>query len=158
MFKNKIIKFTIIFLLLTGCSNSYKRSELSGNYKSITVDELNEKLEMKETFVLSISRTTCSHCIDFKKNVLESYISNHEINFYDILIDKISSVDSIYKIIKDHPYPSKFLTEDMDPEAIYTPAFYFIVDGEYKEMYLGAMDMDMFDGLIVKYKMDKAKN
>lgn len=151
----KIFSVLMLMFLLAGCMNqNYERSEAQGHYASITIEDLDDKIDNKEDFILAISRTTCSHCIHFKKEVLEAYISNHEINYYEILIDKIDDIQPIYKLLEEHPYPERFLTEDMDAKAIYTPLFYFIKDGEYQETYLGAMDVDAFDALIMKYQLD----
>lgn len=155
--KKRMVMF-LLTMLLAGCANNqYERSASQGHYASITTDNLNERLANKEDFVLAISRTTCSHCIHFKKDVLEDYINNHEINYYELVIDKLENIDPIYEIIAEHPYPERFLTEDMDPNAIYTPVFYFITDGEYQETYLGAMDTKTFDELIIKYQLDAKK-
>lgn len=155
--KKRMVIF-LLTMLVAGCTNNqYERSASQGNYTSITTDDLNEKLANKEDFVLAISRTTCSHCIRFKKDVLEGYINNHEINYYELVIDKLENIDPIYEIIAKHPYPERFMTEDMDPKSIYTPVFYFVTNGEYQETYLGAMDTETFDELIVKYQLDAKK-
>lgn len=152
------ISIFLLTFLLAGCTQKqYERSNAYGHYASITIDDLNQRLENKEDFVLAISRTTCSHCINFKKDVLEDYISNHEINYYELVIDNMKDIDPIYEIIVEHPYPDQFMTKDMDPNAIYTPLFYFVVDGEFQETYLGAMDTETFDELIMKHQLDAVK-
>lgn len=62
-----LILITIIFTL-TACGNK--------TYKEITYDELNTKLENKESFILFIGSDTCSACSNYKvtlNQVIEKY-------------------------------------------------------------------------------------
>ena len=52
----------------------------------INYEKLNEMIENKETFALCISRTTCSHCEDYKPK-LESFAKENNLNIYYIDID-----------------------------------------------------------------------
>lgn len=154
--KRKIFTLLLGLSLLCGCS-FYERSDNPGTYASITTEELDEKLNNQESFVLSISATYCSHCHNFKRDVLTDYLKDHEINYYNIVSDQLEDIGPVFEILKEHPYPQHALKNGMDPDMLYTPLFYFIKDGEFKDTYLGTMDEKTFDGYIVKYQLDKKK-
>ena len=55
--------------------------------EKINYEKVNELIEQEETFVLCISRTTCSHCDDFKPK-LKEVANDYNIKVYYIDIDK----------------------------------------------------------------------
>ena len=75
-----ILLFIVIVTLLFFNNNNGKLIEL-------TLDNVVEKLENKEDFILCISRTTCSHCYDYKPK-LESVAKEKNIDIYYIDVDK----------------------------------------------------------------------
>jgi predicted bacteriocin transport accessory protein len=52
-------------------------------------DEVVEKVENKESFVILFSQTTCTHCISYKPK-LEAVANEYEIEIYYIDIDLLS--------------------------------------------------------------------
>lgn len=83
--KNKKINLILLFILiicpiclfLTGCEK-----EDNKHLKLITYNELIEKKENKEDFILIISASTCSHCMSYKPKVKEVAKKNDIIVFY----------------------------------------------------------------------------
>ncbi len=81
-------KLSIIFLLLigitllTGCDKNNK-DEDNSNLVSITLSELEEKVENKETFILVITQKDCSHCAEYKP-VLEKVLKDYNITAYEL--------------------------------------------------------------------------
>lgn len=74
---------TILFsLLLTGCSKS--KELISVNY-----DELSKKIENKDSFVLYVGSSSCSHCADFKP-ILEKVINKYNLDVYYINMADLS--------------------------------------------------------------------
>ncbi len=78
-------KFIIILLcifIFCGCS-----------YKSFIVDtsldEIKEKVENKETFILYIGSKDCSHCAEFKPKI-EDVANEYKIKVYYIDISKLN--------------------------------------------------------------------
>ena len=64
--------------LLTACDkkDDDNKKEESEYLISLTLDELEEKVANKDSFILVITATDCSHCKEYKpilKNVLEEY-------------------------------------------------------------------------------------
>lgn len=74
----------IFCFLLTGCGNS-------NNYLvSIDMDELNQKIENEESFILEVMRTTCSACEAFEPK-LERVTAEYEVTVYQINTDEIDA-------------------------------------------------------------------
>lgn len=146
-----------MMMFVGGCSNkaNYERNTEQGRIEIVQFADMQEKMENKETFVMSFSQKNCSHCIAFRDEVLPDYIVDHGFTFYEVLLDIQEDMDPLYQFVKDHPNPDKFLSSDMDPESIYTPTFYFVENGEVKDIWVGEINYDEFDDLIVKYQLDK---
>ena len=58
------------------------------NYK-----ELHKKLDKKDSFILVVTRTDCSHCEAFKPK-LKTILSDNKIYAYEIATDKLSKDDA----------------------------------------------------------------
>lgn len=84
--KNKILLIAIIlFIALITILIINKPKE--GNLTSITYNEIKEKINNKEDFILIISQTTCSHCASYKPKV-ETVTKEYGIEVYYIDYDK----------------------------------------------------------------------
>ena len=79
----KKVYFAIILVigcfLFSGCSN----------IKEINLNELQSKLKNKETFILEVMRTNCSHCKSFGPK-FDEVLKQNKIKAYKIDIDKMS--------------------------------------------------------------------
>lgn len=58
----------------------------------LTYTELVNKINNKDSFVLCISRTTCSHCYDYKPK-LNEVAKEYKINIFYIDVDKYNEED-----------------------------------------------------------------
>lgn len=74
----------IIIIIFLAYSNQNKNKLIELN-----VDEVIEKIENKDTFVLCITQTTCQHCANYKPK-LEKISKEYNIEIYYIDIDKYS--------------------------------------------------------------------
>lgn len=155
--KKILIGLCCSFVLLTSGCSSYNRSTEPGTLKSAQLPEMEEKMANGDSFFMIFSQTNCSHCIKFKEEVLATYITNHEIEVFDVIFDKQDSMDPIFEFLKKNPNPKNMISEDMSETDPYTPTFYFIQDGVVKDIYIGAMDEKTFDGYIKKYQLDKVR-
>ena len=146
-----------MMFLVSGCGNqvNYERNTETGRVEIVQFADMQEKMDNQDTFVMAFSQTNCSHCIAFREEVLPDYIVDHGFTFYEVLLDIQDTMDPLYQFVKDHPNPSKFLTSTMDPESIYTPTFYFVENGEVKDIWIGEISYEEFDDLIIKYQLDK---
>lgn len=77
----KILTVLILVLLLTGCGKS--------NITSISYDELQNKIDNKDTFVLYVGSSSCSHCSAYKP-VLEKVLKKYNINIFYIDVGVLS--------------------------------------------------------------------
>jgi len=73
---------SFICIILTGCTNGKDLLEIS-------YDELATKIENKESFVLYVGSSECSHCADYKP-ILEKVIYEHKLDVYYINLAKLS--------------------------------------------------------------------
>ncbi len=80
----KIMLFTLVLFMITGCTKSYM--------KEISYKEYHKLLDNKETFVLEIMRTDCSACIDFKPKITE-FANEYKIEIKYINTDHLSDKD-----------------------------------------------------------------
>lgn len=83
--KKAIILGSICLVILIGAFIADR--VLSKSYfKELKFDEVIEKIENKDDFVLLISQTTCTHCISYKPK-LEEVANEYKINIYYIEVD-----------------------------------------------------------------------
>lgn len=87
--KNNTIIIISIVILIGIISFLIINNNLSNNLKKINYNEINTMLENKDSFVLCISRTTCTHCNSFKPK-LKEVANEKNITIYYIDIDKES--------------------------------------------------------------------
>ena len=108
------IGIIIVFILILGFLIINNILNKEGELKKITYNEIKEKINNKEDFVLIVSRTTCSHCISYKPKV-EQIAKKEKIIIYYIDYDEEKNQE-------------KLLTElNLDGS---TPITLFIKDGK----------------------------
>lgn len=115
--KKKIIIVSCIFIvvLIFGFIfiNTFNKKYMS----ELKYNELMEKVDKKESFILCISQTFCEHCKNFKPK-LEHVASNYKLMVYYIDVDLLSDDEK------------NSLKEKFNYSA--TPTTIFVVDGEEK--------------------------
>ena len=114
--KRIIIVFVACLILLISAlvADHY----LSKSYLiQINYNELMEKIEKKESFVLLISQTTCSHCMNYKPK-LKKVANKYEIEVYYIEFDLFSEDEK------------KKVKENFNFEG--TPQTIFVINGQEK--------------------------
>ena len=114
--KKNIIICIILFVI--GAGIGYSIFTIDNNLVKLNYNEIIEKLDNKENFVLCISRTTCIHCNNYKPK-LKRVASKYNIKIYYTDVDK---------------YTKKEL-EDFSSRISFdgsTPITLFIKDGEEK--------------------------
>ena len=82
MKKVLIIMMVVLSLTLTGCKKSKDLIEIS-------YDELREKIENKDSFVLYVGSSECSHCAEYRP-ILEKVIYKYSLDVYYINLAKLS--------------------------------------------------------------------
>ena len=104
----------ISILTLTGCNNG------SNYLKEVSLSELYNKVENKETFILELSQDGCGHCAAFNP-VFKEVLANYQITAYYLNIGKISENDYY-----------KFLEDFNNNESLGTPTVMFFTEGHEK--------------------------
>lgn len=90
-----ILLIAIISILIINSITTPKE----GEYKEITYTELKEKLKNKESFVLIVSQSTCSHCATYKPKI-KIIAEDYRIKAYYIDIDLEKNKDEFLKEFK----------------------------------------------------------
>lgn len=149
----RILKLCSIFgmiMLLTACISSYERDTASGKIVEITVDEMQEMIENKESFPIVFTQTTCSHCIEFKE-MLDGYLLNHNVVLYDVVLDKTPA---------DQRKAELVTIRETFPGMNETPSLYYVKDGVKENQLESGEDgltREKFDDWVQRYKLDEKK-
>ena len=78
----KFICLLILFsIILTGCKNKH--------IIEISLDDLKDKIENKETFALYVGNESCSHCISYTPT-LKEVLNEYDIDIYHLDNSKLS--------------------------------------------------------------------
>ena len=96
--KKKVIIIIASILVLIGVIICLFIHSYNSNLIEINYNELKEKIDNNEDFVLCISRTTCSHCLDYKPK-LKKVGYKYKIDIYYIDVDLLNDDD--LKMFKD---------------------------------------------------------
>lgn len=94
--KKKILIYSIILIIILAVSGmiyasatlNKKENEQNKHLIELTFDELQEKVNNKDTFILVLTQTTCSHCLEYKP-VLKEVLTEYDIIAYEISTDKL---------------------------------------------------------------------
>lgn len=111
------ISFCVLSLLITGCA----KADL-GKMVDISQEQLAEKMDNKDSFIVVFTQPTCGYCNEFKK-MLEDYLPDHGVTLYDLSIDrKVLSEEELDELLeKIHVH---------FPDMSSTPDLYYVKDGE----------------------------
>lgn len=69
-----------------------KSKEEDKHLISVTLDELQKKIDNKDSFILVVTQTKCSHCAQYKP-VLKEVLTKYNIYAYEIDESKIATED-----------------------------------------------------------------
>lgn len=87
--KKKIIILCSIAVILLISALVIDKTIGKNYFNKITYQEVINKIENKEDFVLCISQTTCTHCQSYKPK-LEKVANKYQINIYYIDVDLLT--------------------------------------------------------------------
>ena len=136
MKKNNNIFYIAIIALIVIVSLlaiNYINTPKQGNLEKITHKEINEKIDNKDSFILVVSQSTCSHCASYKPK-LKQIAQEYKTDIYDIDYDEEKDEE-------------KFLEEfDLDGA---TPITLFFKDGE-QESLLNRLEGDVSKETAIK--------
>ena len=120
----KIFMLMIVLLfVLMGCSSK------SGEINYVDVNQLNDKIENGDDFVLVLGLDTCSACIAYKPT-LEELVNNKDLDIYYLQL-KASWSDSAKQEVID------YFSDKLNYSIMGTPTTFFIKDGEIEDDIIG---------------------
>jgi predicted bacteriocin transport accessory protein len=120
--KNKvrvILGIGIILLIVLFFVHFVSSKDDKEYFISLSYEELLEKLENKESFLLCVSSTTCSHCASFKpklKEVAEDY--EVEIYYTDINLYSEEDNENFRNTYKIDGTPTTLIFKDGKEESV----------------------------------------
>ena len=117
--------FALLMMVTAGCSNA-----VPFEIKTVTVDEVAQKMENKETFVLQVERENCPFCAATDA-YLEETMKDHpnmvlyrlDSTAYELMREQEGDMTLISKTEEGRKFLSLF------PYFLYTPTVYLIKDG-----------------------------
>ncbi len=133
-----LIIFAVASMIYAGIVLNGKEKEENKYLVELKMDQLREKIKNKESFILLISQTTCSHCAEFKPR-FKKVLAENKVTAYYIEKDLLNeSEENELKTIAN---------------ITGTPTTIFIVDGEeantaYRISGSGADEQKIKDRLI----------
>lgn len=116
--KKLLLVCLTMVLVLVGCAQS---SSKYIKQEGIVVNQIEEKIKNKETFVYVVSSKTCSHCNALKK-MLETYESDKTIYIFETTT---ASQADVRKLISRYP------------DLKSTPTTFFYKNGELQHTEVG---------------------
>ncbi len=144
----KILMVLMSLIIITGCGdvtiNIYKdykttdkveiSSKKTKTFKNLTYDEYTKKLANKDSFVLFIWQTGCSHCESFEPK-LNNIISYYNMDIYGLNLRELTEEE--YAMVKN----KTFVTG--------TPALVYFSEGAYDTKLVGDKEEeDVLDFLV----------
>lgn len=123
--KKLFICLVMVLLVVTACS---KKKE-SYSY-ALSVQEVIDKVENQESFVVYLGTTTCSACQTFAP-IAEKMNENYGTQIYHVELDLEKNEDLKNELLEIMP-------------VVYTPSINIVVDGNVVDTYEGVLEyMDL---------------
>ena len=110
----KVLLVLFVLLSLTACNKKFSKGEVVTAY----ADEVLEKLENKESFIVYVGYDDCQSCKEFKP-ILNQLNENYDITIYYLPTDDKQTEDQLNEIQYNYFY-----------RMYWTPTTYIVEDGE----------------------------
>lgn len=143
--KKLFLVLASFLVVLSGCDNSYDRSSDAGEIVEISYKEYEEMKKDDGPYMVLISQTNCSHCIDYKENVLNEYMPEHGFTIYELNLTNEEDPQGVYDALK----------EELGDAFKGTPSTIMIEKKEVAEFISGTLTEDELEDLVVEYQLDK---
>lgn len=147
----KIICALLCFLfVLMGCTKtSYERDTSQGEIIEISLQQLKQKMDKKETFAVMLTQSMCGYCKDFEE-LLAAYIQSHHVIMYNVVLDNEKATPQ-ENLVTIKSYFKNFSS---------TPSIYYVRDGVNEHQLLASnkeiSEHDLNDW-IRKHKLDEKR-
>ena len=110
----KVLLVLFVLLSLTACNKKFSK----GEGVTAQADEVLERLENKESFIVYVGYDDCQSCKEFKP-ILNQLIENYDITIYYLPTDDKQTEDQLNEIQYNYFY-----------RMYWTPTTYIVEDGE----------------------------
>lgn len=87
-----VVIAAIVSLVYAAIVLNKKEDEVDSHFIELSIDELEEKINNKDSFILVISQTTCSHCAEYKP-ILKQVLADYDLTAYYIEEDKLNDTE-----------------------------------------------------------------
>lgn len=148
----KLLTLLLIVFLLVGCHSKeevYVRDTSPGDFIQITLEEMGEKMENGDEFVVAFTQEYCGYCAEFKA-IYDEYKKDHHLDIYEVnLTAEVASENENANYI--HKYFPSFYN---------TPGIYYAKDGEMVSSLtdgISEMNEELIEEWVVKNKLDNKK-
>ena len=88
-----IVALAIAGLVYASTTLNKKNNDVDSHLVELNMSELQSKIENKETFILVISQTDCSHCAEYKP-ILKEVLAENNITAYEIDEKKLTKEEN----------------------------------------------------------------
>ena len=113
-----------------------------GEIISITMAEMNEKLDAGESFLISFVTTQCPYCHDFH-DLLVDYIQENVITMYQVILDYEETPEE----------ENRALVKEIFEEFSTVPAVFYVENGQnasYLDFYNLGISTEVFDNWVTE--------
>lgn len=148
----KWIWICCITFLCVACTNDYSIDHRPGKQEFISLMDVDEKLQKKESFLLVFTQDYCSFCMEYHTFVTE-YLKQHHITIYEVNLSKQEQTMKKQDIL--NYLSSKF------PQFSTTPGIFFIENGVVKDKFVPSINQITereFDKFVKKYQLDRKQD
>lgn len=128
---------------------NYKRDTRPGEVVNISLEQVEEMIKSKETFVISFETSYCMYCRQLHI-ILDEYLKKHHVIIYQVILDNENRTEEEnLQII--HKYFDEFYT---------TPGVFYVKEGKntsYLDTYTLGIEESVLDQWIKENQIDKEK-
>ena len=128
-------------------NTSYQVDNTPGEIIYISLEEVQNKINQKDTFAITFSTTTCLYCKNYH-DIFDQYIKKHHVVMYEVVLD-------------NEPLSAKEnrqIIQTNFPEFDTTPGVFYVEKGKkisYLDFKKEGLNKKTISKWIKKYQMDK---
>ena len=94
--RTNLIIVLVVIILVAGIAFIFMSKNLKNDgVKSLTINELREKIDNKDSFVLVITQDGCSHCQAYLPTI-RGIANKYNVTFYDVSQTNLNDEDKTY--------------------------------------------------------------
>ena len=117
----KGILLTFSLVLLVGCSTKIS-SASPGEIVLVNLDQIDEKIENKDSFIVYYAQSDCGYCQNFDE-ILSEYVPEHPIKIFKVLLNQEENATPADNLARVRNY---------FPTFHITPSVYYVENGTFK--------------------------